>query len=152
MNKISWWNTNLWSHTIVKGLLRKEMALYIVSLSMILSNSKTTFSAGITVRSCDLFNKLLSFREKGEGGAPPPPFLLLPVIPLPPSLIPRLFLSHPLHFTRANIMCEKLRNRESLVCNCAHPWPFNWILAQLQLVQCSPSASIFLLNTRTGEL
>ena len=40
------------------------------------------------------------------------------------SLIPRLFLSLPLNFTHVNIVHEKLKQRESLVWNYAHSWPF----------------------------
>ena len=41
---------------------------------------------------------------------------------MPPdvSLVPRLSLSLS---TRVNIMCEKLKERESLVWNHAHAWP-----------------------------
>ena len=37
------------------------------------------------------------------------------------SLVPRLSLSLPLDFARANIVCEKLKERESLIQNRAHP-------------------------------
>ena len=41
------------------------------------------------------------------------------------SLVPRLFLFLPSDFTCVNIMHEKLKERESLVLNRAHPWPFS---------------------------
>ena len=41
------------------------------------------------------------------------------------SLVPRLSLSLPLDFARANIMHEKLKERESLVWNRAHLWSFS---------------------------
>ena len=42
------------------------------------------------------------------------------------SLVPRLSLSLPLDFARVNItVCEKLKERESLVWNRAHLWPLS---------------------------
>ena len=51
---------------------------FIISLSVIIPNTKTTFSAGITVRSRHLFNQL---RKKGAQ---------MPPVPLPPGYAPAL--------------------------------------------------------------
>ena len=50
------------------------------------------------------------------------------------SLVPRLSLSLPLDFTHVNIMREGLKERESLVRNCAHPCG----LSQLNSSQTTP--------------
>ena len=42
-----------------------------------------------------------------------------------PLIVPRLSLSVSLNVAHVNIMCEKLKERESLVQNCTYPWPFS---------------------------
>ena len=80
------------------------------------------------------------------------------------SLVPRLSLSHPLNFADANItcMCEELEERESLVWNHTHPWPFsiefllNYIQPRRPQVGAVPYQALSLLQffahtIRTGK-
>ena len=56
----------------------------------------------------------------------------------------------PLNFTRANIMCKKLKERESLVRNRAHLWPF-WIEFLPNHCQKATGRCGSLLHTQSGR-